>query len=140
MNGVKFGNYHSWDNWKLLLKSKSIGFPTPKTNVIDIPGANGSLDLTEALTGEVMYENRELSFTFLTTEKLSGQGWADMISTIATALHGKRLDIILDDDSDLTYNGRCTIDAFATSSIKQEITIVCDCDPFKTDADGNKSL
>ncbi len=140
MIGVKFDAYHSWDNWNLVLQSISIGMPEPKTNSVDIPGANGSLDLTETLTGEVVYENRELSFKFETAEQLTGKSWADLISEIATALHGKRMNIILDDDPDWIYNGRCIIDAFSTSVAKQEITIKCDCDPFKTDSDGNESI
>lgn len=140
MNGVTFGNYHSWNDWKLVRQSKEIGFPTPKTNVIDIPGTNGSLDLTEALTGTVVYKNRTLKFTFVTTEHLSGKGWADLISTIAAALHGLRLNIVLDDDPDWTYNGRCTIDEFSTSQALQTITITCDCDPYKTNSNGEKLL
>lgn len=140
MKGVKFGSYYSWDDWKLVLQAQDVSIPAPKTNTIDIPGANGSLDLTEALTGSVVYEDRELSFSFQTAEALTQKGWADMISEITTAIHGQRLGIVLDDDPEWTYNGRCTIDSFTNTSASQSITILCKCNPLKTDASGNTSL
>ena len=65
MKGIKFGDYHSYDDFSLILTSKTIGTPTPKTEIIDIPGGDGVLDLTEFF-GEVKYNNRQLSFEFST--------------------------------------------------------------------------
>ena len=49
MKGVRFGDYHSYNDFSLILTSKTIGTPTPKTETIDIPGGDGVLDLTEFL-------------------------------------------------------------------------------------------
>lgn len=44
MKGVKFGNYHSYDDFSLILSQKRIGTPSPKTDVIDIPGGDGTAE------------------------------------------------------------------------------------------------
>lgn len=46
--GVTFGNYHSYKAWGLKLKEIKIGLPEVKTSYVEVPGMNGSLDLTEA--------------------------------------------------------------------------------------------
>ena len=38
--------------------------PEPKTYTIDIPGGDGVIDLTESLSGDVVYNNRHQEFTF----------------------------------------------------------------------------
>lgn len=140
MIGVRFDSAHTYTDWKLLLTEKEIGLPEPKTNIIDIPGADGVLDLTETLTGGVRYGNRTLKFSFTTTDNLSGEQWPALLTKISTALHGQRKVIVLDDDPDWTYEGRCVVDEFATSKAARTIVISCDCDPYKTNGVGEKSL
>lgn len=41
MKGVRFGDYHSFDNLSLILAQKTIGAPSAKVETIDIPGADG---------------------------------------------------------------------------------------------------
>ena len=38
MKGVKSWNFHSWNDFSLVLSQKIIGIPSPKTETIDIPG------------------------------------------------------------------------------------------------------
>lgn len=47
MNGVKFGSYHSYDDFGLILSDKEIGSPEPKIVTIDVEGSDGVLDFTE---------------------------------------------------------------------------------------------
>lgn len=49
----------------LFLTNLEIGEAEPKTKYIDIPYGNGSIDLTEALIGEVVYSDRVVKATFL---------------------------------------------------------------------------
>ena len=56
MTGVKFDNIHSVNDLGLSLSTVEITPPEPKTYIIEIAGADGSLDLTEALTGDVKYK------------------------------------------------------------------------------------
>lgn len=141
MTGIKFGSTHTYNDWGLLLAQKKIGIPVVKTVTVEVPGVNGVLDLTEALTGGVCYGNRELSFTFITRDTLSGMAWPKLLSTISAAIHGREMDIVLDDDPEWKYTGRVTIDSFETRSAKRTIVIKCDCLPYKVNLiDGSKSL
>lgn len=62
--GIKFGDSHSYDDWKLRLKEIRIGIPEIKTEYVDVAGMNGRLDLTEQQNGGVKYGNREMEFDF----------------------------------------------------------------------------
>ena len=62
-NGVTFGSKNTITDWDLLMISKNIGEAEAITNYVEIPGRDGTLDLTEAL-GEVKYKNRALTFDF----------------------------------------------------------------------------
>ena len=44
--GVKFGEIHT-SSYGLVLSKKTIETPSPKLETVDIPGADGKLDMTE---------------------------------------------------------------------------------------------
>ena len=126
-NGVKFGDKHSIDDWDLLMVSKSIGDAEPKTIDVDIVGSNGKLDLSE-WTGEILYNNRTLTFNFDIYD--SPSNWWTLKRQITNYLHGKKLKIILDQDNSYYYYGRCKVTDFSNETTVAHITIECDCDPF----------
>lgn len=126
-NGVKFGDKHSIEDWDLLLVSKSIGDAEPKIVDVDIAGSNGKLDLSE-WTGEVLYNNRSLTFNFDIYD--SPSNWWTLKREITNYLHGKRLKIILDQDNNYYYYGRCKVTDFSNETTVAHITIECDCEPF----------
>ena len=126
-NGVQFGDKHSIDDWDLLMVDKSIGDAEPKIIDVDIPGSNSKLDLTE-WTGEVLYNNRTLIFNFDIYD--SPSNWWTLKREITNYLHGKKLKIILDQDKDYYYYGRCKVTDFSNETTVAHITIECDCDPF----------
>ena len=65
MKGVTFGGKHTYSDWGLILREHPVvSPPKPKTKLVDVLGAHGSLDLTEKLTGQVMYEMREITCHF----------------------------------------------------------------------------
>lgn len=139
MTGVTFGSTHT-STWGLVLTEAGIGLPEPKTTYLDIPAANGSLDLTEALTGSVYYGTRELTFTFATKDSRSGMTWAELLATVTSAVHGQRLNIVLDDDPDWYYTGRCAVDSFATSGHLRQVVIKATCEPYRHNAAGEAAL
>ena len=59
-NTVTFGTKNSYTDFGLILTSKEIGLPEPKTEIVEIAGANGVIDLTEALTDDIKYNQRQL--------------------------------------------------------------------------------
>ena len=126
-NGVKFGDKHSIDDWDLLMVGKTIGDAEPKIIDVDIAGSNGKLDLSE-WTGEVLYNNRSLIFNFDIYD--SPSNWWTLKRKITNYLHGKKLEIILDQDNNYYYYGRCRVTEFSNETTVAHITIECDCEPF----------
>lgn len=128
MNGVRFGSLHSYDDFRMILKSKTIPPPEPKTSIIEVPGADGSLDLSTALTnGKVKFNNRTLEFVFV----LMGRNCESMKSEITNKIQGKVFEIILDSEPCFYYVGRCKITSFKQDSVTAELTVECDCKPYK---------
>lgn len=130
--GVKFGDVHSYDDWKLRLKEIRIGIPEIKTEYVDVAGMNGRLDLTEQQNGGVKYGSRVLEFDF-DARNCGYRQWSSLTSKISSAIHGQKLHIILDTDPGYYYLGRCTVNTEKTNEAKANITISCECDPFKID-------
>lgn len=125
MRCVTFGDKHSYRDWGLITNSIEIGIPSAKTSYIDIPGGHGTLDLSAAFGG-VKYSDRTLTFVFtmLHTDPVKK-------SHILNYLHGTRLDIVIDDDSEYYYKGRCTASAFDNDKTVSILTVQAACDPFK---------
>ena len=128
MKGIKFGNYHSYDDFNLILSQKTIGTPSPKTETIDIPGGDGVLDLTDFF-GEVKYNNRNLSFEFSTI--VPQAEFMNLFSTVQNALHGQKMQIVLDDDAEWYYIGRISVSEWKADRNIGKLTIDCDCEPYK---------
>ena len=123
-----FGNYHSWNDFQLILATKTIGTPSPKTAVIDIPGGDGVLDLTEFF-GETKYSNRNLSFEF--SSMTTPSNFMTLFSAVQNALHGKRMVIMLDDDPGWYYIGRVSVSEWKTDKNIGKLVVDCDCEPYK---------
>lgn len=128
MKGIKFDDFHSWNDFHLILSKKTIGSPEPKTEYIDVPGADGTLDLTEYF-GETKYENRTLKFEFSTIVPMSD--FLDLFSEIQNALHGKKMKIVLDEDPEYYYIGRVSVNEWNADKNIGKVTIECDCEPYK---------
>lgn len=129
MKGVKFGGLHSFYEWGLILSEKEIGSPQPKTKIVDVEGADGVLDYTEAF-GDVKYQNRQLSFKFHKAN-IVPDGFLALFSVVQNALHGKKLQVILDDDPAHYYLGRVTINEWKSNKRVGEIVIEVDAEPYK---------
>lgn len=127
LKGVKFGNIHTKD-FGIYLSKVTVGTPNPKKFTVDIPGADGSLDMTDYF-GSVKYESRKLTFIFTFPQR--GKQLINAYSEFLNAVHGKRFDsIILDDDRDFHYVGRVAVGNLAKASLSK-VTVECECDPYK---------
>lgn len=128
MNGVKFDDKHSINNWNLIMVYKNIGEAPLRTNYVTVPGGDGYLDLTEAY-GQANYDNRTLEFQFDLFEKPNN--WWQVYDEIKRYLHGKKRKIILDVDNSYYYFGRCSVSALTHEKTVAHITVTCTCDPYK---------
>ena len=132
MKGITFGVYHSYRDFKLLLKSKEIGAAKVKTQKIDIAGADGFLDLTDFF-GEPKYENTVHKFQFLTL--VAPSEFPNLFSDIKNKIHGRIGRVVLDDDPSYFYIGRCTISSFTNEKSMGIVSVECDCEPWKYKAE-----
>lgn len=129
MKGVKFGGLHSFYEWGLILSEKEIKAPKPKKIEFEIEGSDGVLDYTDFFGG-VKFENRQLTFRF-TKAGISPDGFLTLFSAVQNALHGKKLQVILDDDPMHFYFGRVTINEWKSNKRIGEIVIEVDAEPYK---------
>lgn len=129
MKGVKFGDYHSFTEWGLILSSKEIQSPEPKINQIEIEGGDGVLDLTDFF-GDTKYKNRSLTFNFSKMD-IVPDGYLALFSAVQNAIHGKKMQIILDDDSEYYYVGRVTVNEWKSEKNIGRIVIEVDAEPYK---------
>lgn len=129
LNDVIFNDEKSaYDDWNIVLTKAEIPLPTPKTSIVDIKGADGVLDLTEALTGDVQYNNRPIKLTF---EMLNDNDYYGLITEISNYLHGRMVTVTLTNDEDYYYIGRATINQWECVKRKGTIVISVDAEPYK---------
>lgn len=133
MEGVTFGTKHSYDDFGLILTGTAISLPEPKLKMVELPGADGMIDLTEVLTDEVKYNNRTISFSFTAIDDVAL--WPELLSKIANYLHGRKMQIIYDADNNYYYEGRCAINEFKTDRSLAFLVIDCDVEPYKMTKD-----
>lgn len=126
--GVTFGSFHSWRDFGLLRISKEIGSPLIKTKVVEVDGSSVVLDYTETF-GDVEYGQRPLSFGFKTIAPQVE--FMDIYSQVQNVLHGQRMNISLDEDSEHYYAGRITVLPFTNDKNIGNINIECECEPWK---------
>lgn len=132
MKEIIFGDKHSFVDLDLILNSKELPLPEPKTYIVDIPGTDGTLDLSTALTdGQMTYNNRELQFNF-TINKPFDQ-WEKVKSIVAAHLHGKTMKVKAEADEGYYFFGRCWISQDDTKNQKATLTVSVDADPYKYD-------
>lgn len=131
LRGVQFGDYHTADDWNLIMHEKTVSPPVPKTNYVSVPGRDGDLDLTESLSGIVNYQNRKAHYMFLLTDG-SQLDRVELINEIVGVLHGQRMQIIDTDDYPEYYmTGRLTVTGVTNTNAFGTITIEADCFPWR---------
>lgn len=129
--GVQIGDKHTLRDWNLGWTAINLGFPEAKVYEQDIPGADGTLDFTEAMTlGDVKYKKRFLSMEF-EVEDTDFYNWSILLSKIANYLAGQRMKIIFDNDPYFYYLGRLAIDVEKTEKSESKLVISGDVDPYK---------
>ena len=126
--GTDFGGVHSYRDLHLVQSKVEIEPAKPKTNFIDIPGADGSKDFTESPAGRVVYNTRKITWVY---KLYPGDNWAAKYTQVSNAINGRQCKITLDDDPDYYYQGRVAVDKHAVDGILHTITVVATCQPYK---------
>lgn len=117
----------------VLLDGYTLEPPEPKTYTVDIPGGNGVIDLTEALTNDVVYNNRKQEFEFAL---INVENFEWVKTELSNFLHGRKFDYTMTMDPGYTYHGRFSVSSYThsaySSGILGNIKIDIDADPYKT--------
>lgn len=129
-HSITIGDKNTWDDWHLVPTSRPVvNPPKARTKYIEVPGADGFIDLSDMLTGQVLYDNREGSWEFIVQP---GQMlWSKVYSEIMQYIHGNFLKIILEDDPDFYYEGRLFVNQWLSDKNESKITIGYNLAPYK---------
>lgn len=120
---------HSYRDYELLPKTEMVVQPPSLREIyVEIPGADGELDLSEVLIGRPLYDGREAKFEFLLINR---ERWRWVYSRLMGDVHGKRMRIVLDDDSNYYYAGRVKVNSFESSPNLATIVVNAHLDPYK---------
>lgn len=127
--GIKFNNFHSYDDFQLVLTDVNIEPPEPYTNYVEVPGRDDYIDVSESL-GEIRYKPRMCEFKFVSLLE-DGISFEMRKSQIANAIHGKVCKIILDADADYYYYGRCSVDSYSQKGNLRQIVVTATVEAYK---------
>ena len=128
-HSIFFGGKNTWDDWHIVPSSRPLfNPPEPKTEYVDIPGADGSLDYTETLAG-IKYKNREGSWEFIVMNEY--EDWAVKYTTIMAFLQGKKMRVVLEDDPLYFYNARLKVNEWRSEKDYSRIVIDYVAEPYK---------
>lgn len=105
--------------------------PEQKLHVVDIPGANGILDLSNSLTKYPVFNNRtgSWSFAILSDETDTPTSYSKMLNF----LQGTDVKVMLEDDMNYYYQGRVYVESISPNSdgTCSEVSIGYDLFPYK---------
>lgn len=124
------GGVDLFDRWGLAVTDEfTLSPPEPKTYQIDVPGADGCIDLTEALAGDVSFSNRTQTFHLL---YCGGEvGFEQVKTALSNFLHGRAFAYTLSWDPGYTYTGRFSVDEYASSLAYGTVSLTVDAEPYK---------
>lgn len=116
----------------VLLDGYTLEPPEPKTYTVDIPGGNGVIDLTDALTGDVAYKNRKQEFIFAVIDV---KNFEKVKTEVSNFLHGRAFDYTMTMDPGYTYHGRFSVDSYSheayANGLLGQFKITVDANPYK---------
>ena len=129
-HSVYFGDKNTWTDWYLIPDTRPVfNPPQQKTHYLDIPGANGSLDLSESLAPYPVFNDREGTMDFLVDN--DHKEWHVLYSEIMDYLHGRRMRARLSDDPGYFYEGRFTVNEWRSEESNSVISIDYRVGPYK---------
>lgn len=128
--GVTIGDKHTYKDWGLACTGVEISEPKSKTFFVSVPCRDGGYDLSEFLTGDIKYENREIKVSFIRREKNFSR-WHIKASDISDYCHGQRKNIIFDSNPDFYFAGRIEVESEKEFQGVEHFVISADVEPYK---------
>jgi hypothetical protein len=127
---VKLGDKWTYGDWGLLLaKEPDIAPAEVKYKSVDVPAADGSLDLTEALTPEPVYQHRTLSLGLVF--KGPEREWTWLRAEVENYCSGRRMQVRFSEDDTHYFMGRVQVKSFTKSGPVAVLQLEVDADPWR---------
>ena len=125
MSDIRFGTKWAHADYGLIVAPYAIPMPEPQTNFVEIPGRDGTLDLSEAF-GTIRYADRVIPLTLYCRAPFDA-----LISTFAADVHGRRMNMIFDRDPTYYYDARITVEDVERHAGYCELSLECRVKPYK---------
>lgn len=130
MRGFKYDDIHTGNDWGLILTAKTIDPPEPKLYQVDLDGADGSLDLSESLAGEIRFKDRTVTASYVMTEGTYEERLA-LMTKIVVYLHGRKRKVVEPDDTDHYFVGRSVISDIKHNQAYSSFKVTTECEPWR---------
>ena len=107
--------------------------PLQKRSIINIPGANGALDLSNSLTHYPVFENRTGDIKFAVLNEKPGYDWLTVYTKIMKFLQGNEVKMFLEDDQKFYYEGQVWVSSWDSRNdgTWSEVTLSYDLQPYR---------
>ncbi len=131
--GVKItvGNQslHTFDNLNLYMLPPKISHPVRKTKEIDIPGADGNIDLMQFILDYPVFKNRTIDIEFRIYNRVIYH--EKIVSKVSNFANGRYVKIIFDECPAYYFVGECTVGALTHNEGYGNFTISINAKPYK---------
>lgn len=122
----------SWIDWHLIPTSRPLVVPEqPNISIVQVPGSNRFIDVTDIISGVTMFGRRTGSWEFYVDHD-RWSSWTDCFNTVKEFINGKRLSCVLEDEHNKVYTGRFSLNGWKSDSENSSIVINYDLDPVTT--------
>lgn len=128
--GLLLNGVNTWDEWHLIPSSRpTIAMPGVSEKYIEIPGRDGSIDLSDWLAGRPIYGDRQGSLEFY--HQNGYEDWETVRRAMAHYFHGRTLKMILEDDPAYYYEGRFKLNEWKSEASHSKVVIDYHLKPYK---------
>jgi hypothetical protein len=104
-HSLKIGKMDTWKDWHLIPCSRpDFADAEPRLVFIEIPGADGEIDASKALSGRVLFEMREGSFEFWVDNERD-EKWDQLYTRMKNYVQARELKVVKTDDPLWYYIG-----------------------------------
>lgn len=123
--------YHTLKDWGLAIGNNDyIGDVEQENYYVDVPGADGFLDFSEAITGRRIFKSRPINIEL--GGKKPRNDWDIFISDIRNLIEGREIKVVFDNDPGFYWIGRASIKGFDRNREIGTFTLsVPKADPYK---------
>lgn len=129
MKIVKLENVNLFTEYKLVYSAHSVTEPIPKTFYVSIPYSNGSIDLTNSMNDEVVYEDVTLQISM---GLMKGSFDEETLKTnFKNDWLGRKIERIGINDDILVYSGRLQSIDFQKYPSHLEVLLTFRCHPYR---------